>query len=1174
MAAYYEAEQTLVYERFAAVGLRVLPYVILRVKDLCDVDDASFTDGTNFIASDTTASGPFLQWRAGSNSYTDKINLANRYGCPVMIDMEPQRAADAAEVTAYNNSVAHVAEYLKIDCPNSRITLYDSPVRQDYKVGEAEFYGSWQLWIDGYTDEAYSNIDFACLQAYQSSNLYAGYEAQYWVEPNVATAVSIFGKIPSAQVWAEAFDTDTGNYSYPSNSSVVDDDEIESISDELVAAGVLDVYLFARVDSNEYTSTALDNSFARMRMLLEPFAEVAEITTLTTTNDTTVRDADILAAISGETPDSDGFYNIHFGPGDFYIDELTSSVPVRVTFDATARILASDPGDSSVAGWRFNAACRIIGGEVDRNGKKRVLQFYGTGCQVLGTKASGATAADNEIISLYWQQGAEDGICQDCNISGQGQGVRVSRLCHGFQLRNNVIDGIFEHGYYVSQSNNVLVQGNRITNVGGNFGKLQIDNSGGEAAEISPTGLEILDNVGIGSGDNGFQINRTGDADASLYVVAPLIRGNVAVSCVGNSYRLSNSSDAVFKQNTYADSPDPLHTDSTFTTDEDNTLTAIARNDWSLGEMSGTTASDDGIGTTRNGSIGSAVTLGRGNHITQLTNRRAAMEFPDTTNGQVNVADWTLPTGDFSISMWVRSDDVSKQQYLFSSGDGSTTDYLHILFNGGDLEVRARRSNVTISCDDVTTTFEDNAWYCVVYTLTGTTRTLYVNAVDVTNTTTDTLGAVTGTAIGGFANDSNTNRFDGIMQDVVVYYGEMTSTEATSLFDVRIPSNALFHNDWNTLDDVTVSGSGVSVAGNVLTMDTTSSTSVATDVGALSTTERWFTSIAINPDGGSGYKIRIQLRAGSTLLCILAFDGTTLSLDTDGLSLTGVTPSLWDHDAEQKAFIVGDPATDTAYFWLLHKDTDGDDQYDYLGEISMADSPDRLLLVTGGTSGLTTITEPITIWKTSDVVASMGDSIATGSPIYSPVPRQVASSRDDQTSQVAFWYIDQEYPGQSKGIVNFGKGGVGSASVAAQTDWFIDLNPAMSLVWVGTNDINNAVDASDVIDDLDNIADDLLAQSLPLTFFTIIARPNAIDPDDHETERATVNSWIKTTGVSLGAKYIDADTATVDPTNNQLLQTKYDADTVHPTALGYFAAANYLSLRNASHYYNLQQELV
>jgi len=134
-----------------------------------------------------------------------------------------------------------------------------------------------------------------------------------------------------------------------------------------------------------------------------------------------------------------------------------------------------------------------------------------------------------------------------------------------------VIDNIYEHGYYVSQSNNVLVQDNHITNVGGNFGKLQIDNSGGEAAAISPTGLKVLDNVGIGSGDNGFQINRTGSADTSLYVVAPVVRGNIAVATVGNPYRLSNSSDAIFENNAYIDSPDPLHTDSTFAVDSNNT---------------------------------------------------------------------------------------------------------------------------------------------------------------------------------------------------------------------------------------------------------------------------------------------------------------------------------------------------------------------------------------------------------------------------------------------------------------------------------------------------------------------------------------------------------------------------------------------------------------------------
>ena len=580
-------------------------------------------------------------------------------------------------------------------------------------------------------------------------------------------------------------------------------------------------------------------------------------------------------------------------------------------------------------------------------------------------------------------------------------------------------------------------------------------------------------------------------------------------------------------------------------------VSANVRNRWKLDELEGTTASDTGTGTVRDGTIGSAVLLGRGNTITQSVNRRACMEFPDAANGQIDADAWTMPSGDFSLAFWIRFDDVAAQQYIFSHGTGTTTDYIHVLLNGGDLEVRARVSNTGVSCDDITTTYAADTWYFIVYTLTGTTQKLYVNGVDVTRTNSDTLGAISGTSIGGYAGDT-TSRVNGLMQDVIVFDDDLTAQEVSDLYAARIPAQAISHDDWDDKSGLTITGTATdwTAANHQLTVTNTGATTATTAANTVSTTERWVTAFDINPDGGAGYTFRVELLDNSTTVALIAFDATTLSLDTDGGSLTGVTPSNWDHDAEQRVIIVGDPATNTAYFWLLHVDTLTNDQYDYLGSVSMASTPDRIQFDVGSTAGTTVITSPLGVWRCTDTIATMGDSLATGSPLYSPVPRWIANSPKAPTNQLAWWYAGDKYSDRETFVVNFGQGGQGADYVRLRTAWFEYLDPAVSLLMVGTNDINGGTSAEDVISDLNTITTDIIGDSVPLVFCTIVARPNASDPDDHEAERATVNAWIKSSGISLGARYIDADKITVDPADNQSLLAKYDADTVHLTPIG------------------------
>lgn len=874
MPAYVEAEQWYVRRKFAQVGLHVRPYILLRGKDLVATPAGNLRDQ---ISADTSGSGPFLTYRASATSnYRRKMDIARRLSCPVMIDIEPVYGSDATARTAYNTAVAHVSQYVRTDAPSSTVTLYESPVRNEPKLdGSGTGYFTDPAIeaanVAAYTSGAYADVDELCIRAYQSYNFSTGnYPATLWVPYNVASAESVNSRKPWAQVWAECFDTPSGNYSYPSHPELNDAEETQRIADELLAEGVEHVLLFGRVDGGEYTEAAVDSSFARMRILLEPFAE-------------------------------------------------------------------------SLAG--------------------------------------------------AW---------------------------------------------------------------------------------------------------------------------------DIAVNSVGTG----------------------------------------VRNRWKLDELQGTTAADTGTGTPRDGVIQSAVTQGRGNHLTQAVSRRACMSFPRASNGQINISGWTMPSGAFSLALWFKTDTTGVIQYIFSHGT-DTSNYLHVLVHSTNVvQVRGAIGGSSISASASAPTIAADRWYFVTYTYDGAGgETLYVDAADVTAAGT-TLGNFVGTAIGGLSDDSNANRFDGLLQDVIVFDGELTADEVAYLYAARVPAAAIHYDDWHDTASLVTSGSvTATAAGHQLTLTNTGTGTVTGPPNALSTSDRWWLPLRINPDGGTGYQLRFQLLAGTTPVALIAFDGTTLSLDDgDGVSMTSVTPSNWDHDAEQTVYIVGDTDTDTAHFWLLHVDTTVNDRYVYLGSVAMASTPDSFRFDIGATAGTSVITAPIEVWRTADTVGGMGDSIWTGSPAYSPVPRLISNSIHIQTSQLAFWYLSGKYPSREMAVVNFGQGGQVSSYVSGRTAWAGYLQPAEFLVMVGTNDINNSIEPATVIANLTSVIADVIGTySVPLLLNTVIARPNAIDPDEHELWRAQLNAWIRTTGMRLGASYIDADRITVDPNDNQLLVSSYDADTVHPTVLGYWA---------------------
>lgn len=582
-------------------------------------------------------------------------------------------------------------------------------------------------------------------------------------------------------------------------------------------------------------------------------------------------------------------------------------------------------------------------------------------------------------------------------------------------------------------------------------------------------------------------------------------------------------------------------------------VTPGLRNRWKLDETraSVTTASDTGTDVPRNGVIGSAVSRGRGNLLTSHVNRRACMEFAGTANSTIDITGWTIPSGDFSFSFWVKSDAAfTTTKYIFSHGDGTLNNYFHFLTNGGNLQLRAYRGGANIGLTTSGVSFDTDTWYFVTYTLTGSTPALYINGSLASTVTGTTLGAVTGAHIGGYADDTSANRLDGLMQDVMVFDGPLTSDEATSLWDARIPATAVFYDDFENASNFSVTGATATASGNTLSITNTLAGAATAPAGSVPTDEAWAMQGVVNPDGGAGVRCRIQLLDGaSTVVGTIDFVGTSIELSVSGTGVDTVIPTSWDHDDSQRILIAGDPSTLELHFWLLHNDTAGNDQYEYLGEVAMPSAPDRFRFAWGGTIGTSVFSGPWGVWRASDVIATIGTSIPKGSPLYDPCPRHFANSDENEPNQLGFWLYDND--ADEYMIVNFGKGGSGATYADARSGWIGDLKPRRVFIDTGTNDVNDVSppDPLTVVAKVQSFAEAVHGTyGIPVTVGTMAARPNAIDADQHLADRTTFNNAVRENANSWGATYLDIEAATTDPGNSKLLVSDFDADSVHFTA--------------------------
>lgn len=282
--------------------------------------------------------------------------------------------------------------------------------------------------------------------------------------------------------------------------------------------------------------------------------------------------------------------------------------------------------------------------------------------------------------------------------------------------------------------------------------------------------------------------------------------------------------------------------------------------------------------------------------------------------------------------------------------------------------------------------------------------------------------------------------------------------------------------------------------------------------------------------------------------------GTIVKIAGGDLATTTVTPTNFDAHERFRLRIVVVPANKTLHFYMLHKSSLGVDSYDYLGSKVWTGStaPDSFTFSTG--SAVTSFTvHPVQIWRSWGCV--IGDSLATGSgePGYSPVPGFIQDD-PDSTGTLGYW-VEQDQS-TSKRVSNFGRGGQGTAFVAARDEsWIVNSGCKLAIIWCGTNDIGvgtslatmqgNAVDAITALRS---------AGVLPVWINTV-PRPNYSTPAAMNAQRRAWNSWLAATLPTYDGLYVDADRVVRDPADPDGLITAYNEDDVHLTNAGYAAVA-------------------
>lgn len=161
-----------------------------------------------------------------------------------------------------------------------------------------------------------------------------------------------------------------------------------------------------------------------------------------------------------------------------------------------------------------------------------------------------------------------------------------------------------------------------------------------------------------------------------------------------------------------------------------------------------------------------------------------------------NNYDFIQNTGTFTINTWVKLDDYTDAggQTLLGTTTGSSAQkgWLLFLINGGDLKFWISRGGAWTNQESVSSAISDNDFNMVTVTGDGTNLRLYVNRVNVLNTTFGTLSTGAGTnsnmRAGALLNDAYL--LDGIQDETAIFDVAITQDNIDYLYQSGSPTSA------------------------------------------------------------------------------------------------------------------------------------------------------------------------------------------------------------------------------------------------------------------------------------------------------------------------------------------------------------------------------------------------
>jgi hypothetical protein len=144
-------------------------------------------------------------------------------------------------------------------------------------------------------------------------------------------------------------------------------------------------------------------------------------------------------------------------------------------------------------------------------------------------------------------------------------------------------------------------------------------------------------------------------------------------------------------------------------------------------------------------------------------------------------------SGNFSISAWIKFDTIAASCNLFTDWGASDNKNIRIYFDSADAKIKFNRGNGGAKEDGtaaMTAALSATTWYHVVFTQSGTTKSIYVNAGTPTTATATYTGAQTGEVMWiGVDHGGASNFFDGTMDEIGFWGKALSDDEVTALYN-------------------------------------------------------------------------------------------------------------------------------------------------------------------------------------------------------------------------------------------------------------------------------------------------------------------------------------------------------------------------------------------------------